>query len=44
MGNIFLSLNGKTKLVRRGSGCPLVSLAFALNTQKINLKKTAALF
>lgn len=42
--SIFLSLNGKQKLLRTGSGCPLLALALALNTQKFSIKKTAALF
>lgn len=44
MDSIFLSLNGKSKLLRRGSGCSLASLALALDTQKFNMMKTAALF
>lgn len=43
MDSIFLSLNGKPKLLRTGSGCPLVSLALARNTQKFSIKKPAAL-
>lgn len=42
--SIFLSLNGKPKLLRRGNGCPLVSLALALNTEEFSMKKTASLF
>lgn len=42
MDDIFLSLNGKPELHRRSSGCPLVRLAHALNTQKNQCKENSS--